>query len=59
MMRAIIPGVKIIAMLRDPVNRAYSGFLQTHTAWPGVSFATAIEREASIIRQVSSFLLVQ
>ena len=51
LMRAVTPGVKLIAMLREPVSRAFSGFLQTHTAWSGVSFEAAIEREAAIIRQ--------
>lgn len=45
----IFPNTRIIVMVREPAARAFSGFLQTHTAWRGISFEQAIGRERAII----------
>lgn len=50
LVNTIFPHTKLVVMLREPIARAFSGYLQSHTAWRGIAFEEAIKRELAIIR---------
>ena len=58
LMGLMLPTTKFIAMLREPVSRAWSGYLQSRTSYRRngdehdvVSFGNAVELEIGIIEQ--------
>lgn len=47
-MAALVPDVRLICLLRHPVDRAYSHYWQNESRWPtGVSFSKSVAKEAA------------
>jgi hypothetical protein len=47
-MASIVPNARLVAILRNPIDRAYSHYLHTrYYAWERASFAEAVARERS------------
>jgi hypothetical protein len=56
MVHGLYPDVKIVILLRNPIDRAYSGFFQHYDKQGNVSFDDTLQLEMDVIKQCESLM---